>query len=508
MFCIVFADLGLPHPEERLLKAEPALHISQLIHSKGLTQTQAARMVEVPQRIFTTGKELLDRKPTRTCAVFGRQISLLAHCFRFFSACSPASGLLRFPGENMSTRVGVGFSENPDSFLAGREAVCSALQQGELENPQLLMVFATSKHDETAFLAGLRAAAGEQARIVGGSAIGVLTNDQLGYDGYQTGVVAFESDAIQFDLFREPGIAENEEVVGEKLGRQIAAREFAGEPNILLMYDSMNHNGAQPKMNMATPLLQGLQQSFEAAQLPYPPRLAGVGQCGDTPHDAVSQWFDDKVERQCAQALVFSGDVQMDTVVLHGCKPAGAYHTITKSDGPVVLEIDGRPALEVVAELLGPDSGYTCADYRFFVTLGVNKGDKFGPFREEDYANRLCCGVDEERGGLIMFEPDLVPGTEVQLMRRSVDFQYIEQHTRELLQRAAGRRPLFAFYIDCAGRASAYCGSDSEEAAEVQRHLGEIPLLGVYCGVEVARVGQVLQPLDWSGVLCLFSANS
>src|SRR5690606_30875266 len=112
------------------------------------------------------------------------------------------------------------------------------------------------------------------------------------------------------------------------------------------------------------------------------------GQCGDTPHDAVSQWFDETVERQCAQALIFSGDVQMDTVVLHGCKPAGAYHTVTKSDGPVVLEIDGRPALEVIAELLGPDSGYSCADYRFFVTLGVNKGDKFGPFREEDYANR------------------------------------------------------------------------------------------------------------------------
>ena len=125
----------------------------------------------------------------------------------------------------------------------------------------------------------------------------------------------------------------------------------------------------------------------------------------------------------------------------------------------------------------------------------INKGDKFGSFREEDYANRLCCGVDEERSGLVMFEPDLVPGTEVQLMRRSVDFQYIEQHTNELLQRAAGRRPFFALYIDCAGRASAYCGSDSEEAAEVQRILGaQIPLLGVYCGVEIARVGRVLQP--------------
>ena len=105
-----------------------------------------------------------------------------------------------------------------------------------------------------------------------------------------------------------------------------------------------------------------------------------------------------------------------------------------------------------------------------------------------------------------MFEPDLVPGTEIQLMRRSIDFEYIGQHTRELLDRATDRKPFFALYIDCAGRASAYCGSDGEEAAEVQRAIGnDIPLLGMYAGVEVACVGENLQPLDWSGVLCLFS---
>jgi hypothetical protein len=30
-------------------------------------------------------------------------------------------------------------------------------------------------------------------------------------------------------------------------------------------------------------------------------------------------------------------------------------------------------------------------------------------------------GVDKDRGGLIMFEPDLTEGSEVQLMRRSID---------------------------------------------------------------------------------------
>ena len=406
----------------------------------------------------------------------------------------------------MSTRAGVGFSEKPDSYTAGYEAAQAALQQAAIATCDLLLVFATSKHDAAAFYNGVRAAAGPQAQIVGGSAIGIITNDRLGYDGYQVGVAAFHADDARFDLFCEPDLPGNEAHVGEKLGIQMTARQYDGEPNILLMYDSMNHTTQPPQMNMATPLLEGLQKAFLATGQPYPPRLAGVGQCGDTPREPVAQWFNDSLQRYCAQAVVFSGNVRMDTIVLHGCKPAGAYHTVTKAEGPMVLEIDGRPALEVIAELLGPDSGYTCADYRFFVTLGVNKGDKFGPYRAEDYANRLCCNIDEERGGLIMFEPDLVPGTQVQLMRRSIDFEYIGQYTRELLERTADRKPFFALYIDCAGRASAYCGSDGEEAAEVQRAIGsDIPLLGMYSGVEVARVGENLQPLDWSGVLCLFS---
>lgn len=45
----IFADLGLPNPEERLLKANLAIHISQLIEAKKLTQVQAAQLAGVGQ---------------------------------------------------------------------------------------------------------------------------------------------------------------------------------------------------------------------------------------------------------------------------------------------------------------------------------------------------------------------------------------------------------------------------------------------------------------------------
>ena len=45
----VFADLGLPNPEELLAKAELASQINSLIKKKKLTQTAAAKLLDVDQ---------------------------------------------------------------------------------------------------------------------------------------------------------------------------------------------------------------------------------------------------------------------------------------------------------------------------------------------------------------------------------------------------------------------------------------------------------------------------
>ena len=45
----VFADLGLPNPEEALAKAELAHKITLLIQDKGLTQVQSAKLLGIDQ---------------------------------------------------------------------------------------------------------------------------------------------------------------------------------------------------------------------------------------------------------------------------------------------------------------------------------------------------------------------------------------------------------------------------------------------------------------------------
>lgn len=404
----------------------------------------------------------------------------------------------------MASKFGVGYSEQVDSDRAATEAIQAAIAQIGGGNPsvQLALIFSTSRHNPQQIHQAIRAIVGEQTRIIGGYAVGIITQNALAYDGYQIGIALLQTDSVDIDLFIEPGLAENEYAVGKALGQQIQQVESC-DRNVLLLYDSVNRIGKALKLNMATPLLKGLRTVLDPL-----PILAGAGLVGDMQCRETFQWFDDRITQHAAMALVLSGNIQMDSVIMHGCRPASSYYTITKTDGPVVLEIEGRPALDVIADLLGPESGKTWRDYSFFVTLGVNKGEKWGRFDEDAYANRLCMRVDNDRKGLVMFEPDLQPGVDVQLMYRSMDFKYIARKAETLLETIAaqGRRPIFAFYIDCAGRAAAYSGLDEEEATEVQKVIGSrMPLLGIYAGVEIGKVNQEAQALDWTGVLCVFS---
>ena len=45
----VFADLGLPHPEQELLKAQLALQIYRLVKKRGLKQAEAGRILGIKQ---------------------------------------------------------------------------------------------------------------------------------------------------------------------------------------------------------------------------------------------------------------------------------------------------------------------------------------------------------------------------------------------------------------------------------------------------------------------------
>jgi hypothetical protein len=219
------------------------------------------------------------------------------------------------------------------------------------------------------------------------------------------------------------------------------------------------------------------------------------------------QWFDDVISQQTAMALAFAPHIKMHTSILRGAFPVGDYHTVTRAEGAAVMDIDGRPALGVISELLG--GAKDPSEFAFHVMLGVNHGDPWAPYEEENYSNCLCLKADVKRQQLIMFEPELVDGTRFQLMSRNHDPRAIARKVDDLFKRIGDETPFFALYINCAGRAGAYAGVEEEDAHHVQRAINDrAPLLGFYSGVEIAPIRGEVKSMDWTGVLCLFTVKT
>jgi len=205
------------------------------------------------------------------------------------------------------------------------------------------------------------------------------------------------------------------------------------------------------------------------------------------------------------------GDFQPYFRIMHGCIPKdGIYHTITKSRGPVIYELDGKPIVQLI------DEKYGTRDWRRQLpikrlTLGVNHGDKFGDLKEGNFVNRLITGVLPDGEGIVLFEPDLAEGTEIMFMLRNNKTMMAStiKNASELMEEIAshGERAVFGLYIDCAGRTANASDALTEEASEVQKIFNRhnAPLFGFYSGVEIAPLIGKSRGLDWTAVLLVLT---
>jgi hypothetical protein len=401
----------------------------------------------------------------------------------------------------METKAGVGYSELFDSYSAGIECASEAVKELDGRTVSIAVIFTTVRHDAESFQKGIKEIIGKDTPLIGGYSVGIITNNNLGYDGYQSGILCICSDTICFDTIIEPNVSLNEYDCGKRIAAQLKNKKYEGDPFLFLCYDAVDRSSGRLKMNMATPLCKALNEEIDCSVFP----VFGAGLTGDMMFRPTKQWLNNDIFQNSAIGLLFSGSAKIDSVIMHGCEPASDYHTVTKTNGTLILEIDNIPALDFVQGLVGESLSFE--DYGFFLTISMNRGDKYSKFDPKNFSNRMCVNVNKETKSIIMVEPDIVEGTEIIFMRRSVDFDYIKTATQELVEkiRSEGKTPRFAFYIDCAGRAAHYYGSDIEDASILQKNLSHIPLFGFYSGVEIARLNGKAEPLDWTGVLHIIS---
>jgi hypothetical protein len=403
----------------------------------------------------------------------------------------------------MAAKIGVSYSTSTNSQDAGKDMTKRALRDFGVIKPNLALLFASAEHDSESLLQGVKSVTGVDCVIAGGTSTGIITNDYMGYEGFHAGIMVISYDEAEFRSEVVEKIVNDEFGAGKKMGQKISFVKGYNNPALLLFYDLMR-NPPTP-LNMfyqATPILSGMEEKLDKL-----PTMAGVGLVSGMMNMKKTElWDNRKIYRDSILSLVLNGNIRLDTAIMHGCKPASDYHMITRVSGNMILEVDNRPAIEVATEYLGNSESTDWKKAMFLITLGVNRGDKYGPFMEDNYVNRLVLAADEESGAILLMEGDLKEGDYFQFMRRSIETDMISTTATQLLDSLKEREPLFAFYISCLGRVKRYFGTEKEEAEEIQASIGpEMPFLGIYSGTEIARVKGKVMPLDWTGVLCIFS---
>ncbi|WNK00362.1 FIST N-terminal domain-containing protein [Thalassospiraceae bacterium LMO-JJ14] len=182
--------------------------------------------------------------------------------------------------------------------------------------------------------------------------------------------------------------------------------------------------------------------------------------------------------------LLFSPDVPVTVGLTQGCSPLGPSHEVTAGEGNIIIEIDGRPALEVfkedIGEMLARDlqrvAGYV------HVAFPVSGADA-----NADYLVRNLMAIDAQNN-LLGVATEVAPGDRVMFVRR--DPQSAQKDLQRMLSDVKKRLPgpaRGAVYISCVARGPAMFGSESAEAEMISAGLGGVPVIGFYAGGEISN---------------------
>lgn len=238
------------------------------------------------------------------------------------------------------------------------------------------------------------------------------------------------------------------------------------------------------------PLLMGLDFAY-----PDAPKIGGLASVvGDN-----ALFLDRRQLSSGCVGLALQGDIALDTVVAQGCKAIGPTHTVTACRHNQLLQLDGRPALEVLTQLYYTQPEAVQQQMRRALHLGVAATELQARFGPGDFLIR-DLRLEQERDTL--FVGDLLrQGQTVQFHLRDAEAATAE------LERLLGRpqaQTAGALLFSCVGRSEASFGVPDHDAGLFAARCGDVPLGGFLCGGEIGPLKGVTHLHGYTSVFGLF----
>lgn len=195
--------------------------------------------------------------------------------------------------------------------------------------------------------------------------------------------------------------------------------------------------------------------------------------------------------------LLLSPEIPVATALTQGCTPIGPVRRIDEARDNVIMVIDGRPALAVFTEDVGPGLAQDLRRVGGLIFAGLPvAGSDTG-----DYLVRNLLAIDPGRGWLVL-GAEIAAGDPILFCRR--DPESARRDMVRMVRQLAGRLngpPKAGIYVSCVARGAALFGESGVETALIRESLGEFPLIGFFANGEISRD----RLYGHTGVLTLFT---
>lgn len=198
-------------------------------------------------------------------------------------------------------------------------------------------------------------------------------------------------------------------------------------------------------------------------------------------------FLDDQALRSGGVGLTISGPLELDCIVSQGCRPIGEHFRVTKVDGNVVLELGGKPALDVLQNL----AKRADAKERDFLQGGLLLGgvidENRSHFGRGDFLVRSILGIDRKRKGIAAGEFYRL-GKTVQFHVR--DPQTAVEDLQLLLDsQQLVKQPFAGLLVTCNGRGRSLFHEEDHDLNIIRERIGEVPIAGFFAAGEIGPIG-------------------
>ncbi|MEM9648044.1 MAG: FIST N-terminal domain-containing protein [Bacteroidota bacterium] len=279
-------------------------------------------------------------------------------------------------------------------------------------------------------------------------------------------ITAIEFERTQFSIVSE-NIKDYVDI--EKMGASISNQFRMKELNhLFIVSDGSFVNGSG--------LIEGLESvdGFRAS-------ITG-GLCGDGARfEKTLTSYNENPKQGEVVAIGFYGeDLEVSYANFGGWTPFGPERTITRSEGNVLFEIDGKPALDLYKKYLG-EKANELPQAALLYPLTVQQTESSEPLV------RTILNIDEAENSMIL-AGDVPMHSKVQLMMSTTDdIAEGASNAAELAMRDRKKKPELAILVSCVGRKLVLDQRTEDEIEEVADVIGEqASITGFYSYGEMA----------------------